>query len=249
MYEGSFGVHKIEFMIKSGENFSNSGRVGDHATSSHNFGKITTWDNSWWLIVDSNFESGWAPINKLDCSFGFNGGNGSVDIFWYNITSVHHGTGHVFSVSWITFGHHVGWFEWTVGDFSNWELFVVGFFSWDNWSIRWQHEMDTWVRYQVGLEFTNINVQGTIESKRGGKRRDNLSNESVQVGIGWSFNIKISSTDIIDGFIIEHNGNIGMFKERVGRKNWVIWFNNGGWDLGRWVYGETEFWFFAVIDW
>jgi len=76
--------------------------------------------------------------------------------------------------------------------------------------------MDTWIRYQVGLEFTNINVQGTIESKRGGKRRDNLSNESVQVGIGWSFNIKISSTDIIDGFIIEHDGNIGMFKKRVG---------------------------------
>jgi len=119
MYEGSFSVHKIEFMIKSAEDFGNGGRVGDHATSSHDFSKITTWDNGWWLIVDTNFESGWAPIDELDGSFGFDGSNGGVDIFWYNITSVHHGASHIFSVSWITFGHHVGWFEGRVGDFSN----------------------------------------------------------------------------------------------------------------------------------
>jgi hypothetical protein len=106
-------------VIKSAEDFSNSGRVGNHTTSSHDFSKITSWNNGWWLIVDSDFESGWAPINELDGSFGFDGGNRCVDILWYNITSVHHGAGHVFSVSWITFGHHVGWFERAVGDFSN----------------------------------------------------------------------------------------------------------------------------------
>merc|ERR1719446_534107 len=69
MYESSFGVHKIEFMINSGENFSNSSRVRDHAYSSHNFSEITTWDNGWWLIIDTTFETSWAPIDKLDSSF------------------------------------------------------------------------------------------------------------------------------------------------------------------------------------
>merc|ERR1719386_593795 len=87
MYESSFGVHKIEFMINSREYFSNSSRVRDHAYSSHNFSEITTWDNSWRLIVNTTFETSWAPINELDGSLGFDGGNGSVDVFWYNITS------------------------------------------------------------------------------------------------------------------------------------------------------------------
>jgi len=88
--------------------------------------------------------------------------------------------------------------------------------------------MDSRVRDEIGLEFGNIDVQGTIESEGGGKGRDNLSNESVQVGIGWSFNIEISSADIVDGFVIEHNGNIGMFEEGVGGKDGVIRFNDGG---------------------
>merc|ERR1719377_156000 len=104
--KGSFSIHKIEFMIDSGENFSNSSRVRDHADSSHDFSEITSWDNSWWLIVNTAFETSWAPINELDGSLGFDGSNGSVNILWYNITSVHHTTGHVFTVSWVTFGHH-----------------------------------------------------------------------------------------------------------------------------------------------
>jgi len=86
--ESSLGVHKIEFVVQSRENFGNGGRVGDHTDSSHNFGQVTTWDNGWWLIIDTNFESGWAPVDELDGSLSFNGGNGGVDIFGDNITSV-----------------------------------------------------------------------------------------------------------------------------------------------------------------
>merc|ERR1711881_284749 len=123
MYESSFSIHEIEFMINSREYFSNSSRVRDHAYSSHNFSEITTWDTSW------------APVDELDSSFGFDSSNRSVYIFWYNIPSVHHTTGHIFTVSWITFSHHRGRFESGVSDFSNGELFMISFFSRDNWSI------------------------------------------------------------------------------------------------------------------
>jgi hypothetical protein len=75
MDKGSLGVHKIEFVVQSGENFSNGGGVGNHADGSHDFGQISSWNNGGWLIVDSDFESSWAPINELDGSFGFDGGN------------------------------------------------------------------------------------------------------------------------------------------------------------------------------
>ena len=119
MNESSFGVHKIEFVINSGENFSNSSRVRDHTDSSHDLGEVTTRDNGRGLVIDTNFESSRAPVNELDGSFGFDGGNGGIDIFGDNISSIEHRASHIFSVSGVTFGHHGSGFEGRVGDFSN----------------------------------------------------------------------------------------------------------------------------------
>lgn len=98
-------------MVQSGENFSNGGRVRNHADGSHDFGQISSGDDGGGLIVNSDFESGGAPVDELDGSFGFNGGNSGVNVFGDNISSVHHGASHVFSVSGVTFGHHVSGFE------------------------------------------------------------------------------------------------------------------------------------------
>jgi len=71
--------------------------------------------------------------------------------------------------------------------------------------------MNTRVRDQVSLELGNINVQSTVKSQGSGQRRDNLSDQSVQVGVSWSFDIQISSADVVQGFVIKHDGNIGVF--------------------------------------
>jgi hypothetical protein len=108
--------------------------------------------------------------------------------------------------------------------------------------------MDSWVWDEVGLEFSNIDIEGTVESERSSQRGDDLSNESVQVGVSGSFNIELSSADIIDSFVINHGGNIGMFQKRVGTEDSVVWFNDGIGDLGGWVNGVTKLGFLAVID-
>ena len=108
--------------------------------------------------------------------------------------------------------------------------------------------MDSWIWDQVSLELGNIDVKGTIESEGSGKGGDNLSDESVQVGVGWSLNIEVSSADIIDGFVIKDDGNIGMLEEGVSGEDGVVWLNNGGGDLWGWIDGESELGFFTVID-
>jgi len=75
-----------------------------------------------------------------------------------------------------------------------------------------------------------------------------LSNKSVQVGVGWSLNIKVSSADIIDGFVIKDNGNIGMLKKGVSGEDGVVWLNNSGGNLWRWVHNETKLGFLTIID-
>ncbi len=84
-----------------------------------------TWHHSWWLIVDSNFESSWAPVNELNGSLGFDGGNGSIDILGDNITSVEETASHVLAMTRITLHHLVSGLEAGVGDLTDRELLMV----------------------------------------------------------------------------------------------------------------------------
>ena len=109
--EGSLGVHKIELVINAGEDLSDGSGVGDHADGAHNLGEITTWDNSWWLVVDTALEASWAPVDELDGSLGLDGGDSGVDILGDDITSVHEAASHVLTVTWVALGHHGCWLE------------------------------------------------------------------------------------------------------------------------------------------
>jgi len=248
MDEGTLGVHEIELVIDSGEDLSDGSGVGDHADGAHDLGEITTWDDGGWLVVDTALETGWAPVDELDGSLGLDGGDSGVDILGDDITSVHEAASHVLSVARIALGHHRGGLEGAVGDLGNGELLVVGLLSGDDWGVGGKHEMDTWVWHQVGLELSDIDVEGTIESEGGGKGGDNLGDESVQVGVGGSLNIEVSSADIVDGLVVEHDGDIGVLKEGVSGEHGVVWLNDGGGDLRGWVDGESELGLLAVVD-
>jgi hypothetical protein len=212
--------------------------VGDQAYGSLDSGKITSWDDGWWLVVDTALEAGWAPVDELDGSLGLDGGNSGVDILRDDVTSVHKTASHVLSVSWITLGHHTGWLEDGVGDLGNGELLVVGLLGGDDWSVRSQHKVNSRVWDQVGLELSDINVKGTIESEGSGQRGDNLSNQSVKVGVSWSLNVKVSSADIVKGLVIHTESTISVLQKGVGRKDGVVWLDNGGRNLWRW--GDSE---------
>jgi len=108
--------------------------------------------------------------------------------------------------------------------------------------------MDSWVWDQVGLELSDIDVEGTIECEGSSQRGDNLSDKSVKVGVSGSFDLELSSADIVDSFVIKHNSNISVFKEGVSGQDGVVWFNDGSGDLGGWVDGETKLGLLAVID-
>ena len=108
--------------------------------------------------------------------------------------------------------------------------------------------MDSWIWDQVSLEFNDINVQGAIKSQWGIKRGNDLRNESVQVGVGWSLNVEVSSADFIDGYGLKHNSNISVFQKGESWDDEFVSLNDGSWDLWGWRDGEDEFWF-SIVDW
>jgi len=108
--------------------------------------------------------------------------------------------------------------------------------------------MDTWVWHEVGLELGDIDVKGTVESEGGSERGDNLGDDSVEVSVGGSLNVEVSSADIVDGLVVEHDGDIGVLEEGVSGEDGVVWLNNGGGDLWGWVDGETKLGLLSVVD-
>merc|ERR1719284_276040 len=97
--EGSLGVHQIKLVIQSSPGLGDGGGVGEHADSSLHLGQVSSRDNSWRLVVDTNLESSGTPVNKLDGPLGLDGGNGSIDILGDHVSSVEHAASHVLTSS------------------------------------------------------------------------------------------------------------------------------------------------------
>ena len=95
MHKCPLGIHQIELVIETGPGFSNSCSVRQHAHCTLDSGQITTRDDSRWLVVDADLESGRAPVNKLDSALGLDGGDGGVNVFGYDIPAEQQTAGHV----------------------------------------------------------------------------------------------------------------------------------------------------------
>ena len=112
---------------------------------------------------------------------------------------------------------------------------MVGLLCGDHWSVSGKREMNTWIWHKIGLEFCQIDVKGAIETKRCGDRRHDLSDQSIEVGVGWSFDVKVTTADIVDGLVVHHETTIRVLQCCVGGQNRVVRFDNRGGDLGGWV--------------
>uniref|UniRef100_A0A803JI81 Tubulin alpha 1c like, gene 2 n=1 Tax=Xenopus tropicalis TaxID=8364 RepID=A0A803JI81_XENTR len=204
VHKGTLGIHKVKLVIQASPGLSNGGGVAQHAHSSLYLGQIPTRNRCWGLVVDTNLETSWAPVHKLDGTFGLDSSNSSIDIFGHHITAVQQATSHVFTMTGVTFHHLIGWLKASIGDLGYRELLMVSFLCRDNRGIGGQREMDTGVGYQVGLEFCQVHIQCSIKSEGGCDRGHNLAYKAVQVGVGWAFNVQVPSADVINGFIIHH---------------------------------------------
>merc|ERR1712153_279265 len=245
--ERALGVHKIELVVHAGEHLGDGGGVGDHAAGALHLGEVTTWHHGWWLVVDTALEASRAPVDELDSALGLDGGDGSVDILWHDITAVHHAAGHVLTVARIALGHHVGWLEARVGDLGDGEGLVVGLLGGDNWRVGGHHEVNTWVWHEVGLELGDIDVEGTIETKGGGQGGDDLGDETVEVGVGRTLDVQATTADVVEGLVVKHDGDVGVLEEGVGGEHGVVWLDHGSGHLRGRVHAESQLGLLAVV--
>ena len=75
-----------------------------------------------------------------------------------------------------------------------------------------------------------------------------LCNQAVEVLIAGSLDAQITTTDIINCLIINHEAAVGVFQSGVGGQDGVVWLHDGCGDLRRGVDTKFELALLAIID-
>eukprot|EP00916_Digyalum_oweni_P009708 GHVL01016352.1.p1 GENE.GHVL01016352.1~~GHVL01016352.1.p1 ORF type:complete len:468 (-),score=45.07 GHVL01016352.1:77-1480(-) len=246
--ESALGVHQIELVIQTGPGLGDGGGVAQHAHGTLHLGQVTAGHHGGWLVVDSDLETSWAPVDELDGALGLDGGDGGVDVLGDNITTVQHAAGHVLAVAGVALDHLVGRLEAGVGDLSHRQLLVVGLLGGDDGSVGGQGEVDTGVGHQVGLELGQIDVQSTIKTQGSGDGGHDLADQTVEVGVGGTLDVQVTAADVVDSLVVDHEGAVGVLQGGVGGQDGVVGLNHGGGDLGGGVDGELQLGLLAVVD-
>lgn len=175
----------------------------------------------------THFESGWAPINKLDGSVSLNSSNGCVDVFGNNIPPVQKTHSHVLAFPGVTEHHLVGWVKARLGDLIHADLLMVRLFGRNHRGVRGQWEVNAWVRNQIRLEFVQIHVEGTVETQGGSDGGNYLPDEAIQVGVRWSFDPQVPEAQFIDCLVVHHESTVAMLQCCVRVQNGVVRFHDG----------------------
>lgn len=89
-----------------------------------------------------------------------------------DITAVEQASGHVLAETGVALDHLVAGLEAGHGHLHDGVGLVGGLGGGDDGGVGDQREVDTGVRHQVGLELIEINVEGAIETQRGGDGGD-----------------------------------------------------------------------------
>ena len=50
-------------------------------------------------------------------------------------------------------------------------------------------------------------------------RGDNLTNQTIQVGVRRPLNVQVPAADVIDGLVVHHEGAVGVLQRGVSRQN------------------------------
>merc|ERR1712123_31734 len=212
MHKSPLSIHEIKLVVQPSPSFSNSSCVGEHADSSLDLCKVTPRHYRGRLVVDPNLEPCGTPVNKLDGTLGLDCRYGCIHVLGNNISTVEHAAGHVLATPGVALHHLVSRLKASIGYFCHRQLLMVSLLRTDDRCIGYQREMDPGVGDQVGLELCQIHIECPIKSERCSDGRDNLTNQTVEVGVGRPLNIKIPTTYIIDGLIVHHKGTIRVVK-------------------------------------
>ena len=76
----------------------------------------------------------------------------------------------------------------------------------------------------------------------------NLRDQSVQVGVSWSFYTEFFGAEIVNCLIVDHECTIRVLQSCMSRQNGIVWLNDCCRDSWSWVNGEFQFSLLSIVN-
>ena len=111
--------------------------------------------------------------------------------------------------------HLVVWLEASSRDLLHVELLVICLATTRHGGVCSQGIVDPRIGNQVGLELVEVNVESSFKPKAGGDGGDDLSDETVEVGVGRSVNLEVRPGDVINCLIVHQEGAVAVLQGGV----------------------------------
>ena len=159
-----------------------------------------------------------------------------MNVFRDHIAAVEQASRHILAVARVALHHLVIRLEARHRDLLDRIGLMRSFSGRYNRRVGHKGEMDTWIWYQVGLEFVQVNIQRAVKTKGSSDGRDDcyrcqryllgsmnvsrtLGNQAIQILVVWPLNAEVATADVVNGLIIDHERAVGVLKRGVGSQD------------------------------
>lgn len=68
------------------------------------------------------------------------------------------------------------------------------------------------------------------------------------VGVGQAFNVQVVTAYVVDGFVVDHEGAVGVLQGGVRIQDGIVRIDDGGRDLRSRIDGELQLGLLAVVN-
>ena len=141
-------------------------------------------------------------------------------------------------MTWVASGHHVLSIEHLLGEFWNGQSSVLLGTSGGEWGETSHEEVETWEWDQVNSELSEIGVKLTWEAEAAGDTGEGSRDQVVKITVGGGGELEGSEADVVESFVIDAVGLIGVLDELVDGEGGVVGLDDGVGDLGGGDDGE-----------
>merc|ERR1719461_1545267 len=250
--EGTLAVHHVILLRDTfGEDTRDGHVVSNHGHVSLGLGHDVLRDRVGRDLVQADLETGRAPLHEGDLVVLLEPLNGGVGLLGFDLSTVVDGDGHVLVFHRVKVGvldKHVLRLEDVVCDFTDSLGLVRGLLLGDDWGQGRSHEVEAREGHKVGLEFSEVHIQLSVESERGGHGGNDLGDDFVQVIVRWSLDVKLLLADAVDSFVVEKHRHFSVVQEPVGREHGVVRLNDASGNLGGRVDLEADLRLLSVVN-